>query len=106
MRTLFQSYPRPFSDLNVGDPTIRPTAECGYEAAIAANTQDIPEGNVGAGAGATVGKLGGRNRAMKGGVGTALIELPNGLKVAALMAVNAVGDIIAVSYTHLRAHET
>ena len=81
-------------DLNVGNPTIRPTAECGYEAAITANTQDIPEGNVGAGAGATVGKLGGRNRAMKGGIGTALIELPNGLKVAALMAVNAVGDII------------
>jgi L-aminopeptidase/D-esterase-like protein len=81
-------------DLNVGDPTIRPTAECGYKAASEANVQDIPEGNVGAGAGATVGKIGGQNRAMKGGVGTALIELPNGLKVAALMAVNAVGDII------------
>ena len=81
-------------DLNVGDPTIRPTAECGYEAATAANVQDILEGNVGVGAGATVGKLGGRNRAMKGGVGTALVELPNGLKVAALMAVNAIGDII------------
>ena len=81
-------------DLNVGNSTIRPTAECGYKAATVASTQNIPEGNVGAGAGATVGKLGGRNRAMKGGVGTALVELPNGLKVAALMAVNAVGDII------------
>ena len=81
-------------DLNVGNASIRPTSECGYQAATAANSQNVAEGNVGAGAGATVGKLGGRNRAMKGGVGTALIELPNGLKVAALMAVNAVGDII------------
>jgi L-aminopeptidase/D-esterase-like protein len=54
----------------------------------------IAEGNVGAGAGATVGKSRGAGRAMKGGVGTAAIELPNGLVVAALMAVNAVGDVI------------
>lgn len=80
-------------DLGVGDPAVRPTADCGYRAAQAARSDGIVEGSVGAGAGATVGKLGGPGRAMKGGVGTALIELPDGLQVAALMAVNAVGDI-------------
>ena len=65
-----------------------------YQAATTANSQNVEEGNVGAGAGATIGKLGGANRAMKGGIGTALVELPNGIQVAALMAVNAVGDII------------
>jgi L-aminopeptidase/D-esterase-like protein len=82
-------------DLNVGGkPSIRPTAECGYKAAAAATTGPVIEGNVGAGAGATVGKLGGPGRAMKGGLGSAAITLPNGLTVAALVAVNAVGDII------------
>ena len=80
-------------DLGVGDPSVRPTAECGYLAAQAARSDGIHEGSVGAGAGATVGKLAGPDRAMKGGIGTALIELPDGLQVAALMAVNAVGDI-------------
>lgn len=82
-------------DLNVGGkPSIRPTAECGYKAAAAATTGPVIEGNVGAGAGATVGKLGGPGRAMKGGLGSAAITLPNGLTVAALVAVNAVGDVI------------
>ena len=59
-------------DLRVGDGTIRPTADCGYRAAAAATTDPVREGNVGAGRGATVGKLGGGNRSpMKGGVGTA-----------------------------------
>ena len=81
-------------DLGVGgDASIRPTADCGYRAAQAAGGRSIAEGSVGAGAGATVGKLGGPRRAMKGGVGTALIALPGGLQVAALMAVNAVGDV-------------
>jgi L-aminopeptidase/D-esterase-like protein len=81
-------------DLGVGgDASIRPTADCGYRAAAAATGGPVAEGSVGAGAGATVGKLGGPRRAMKGGIGTALIELPDGLQVAALMAVNAVGDI-------------
>ena len=80
-------------DLTVGDGKIRPDAECGYRAAQAATTGDITEGSVGAGTGATVGKLGGPDRAMKGGIGTALIELPGGVRIAALMAVNAVGDI-------------
>ena len=53
----------------------------------------MSEGNVGAGAGATVGKMGGRG-AMKGGLGSAAIALPNGLVVAALVAINAAGDIV------------
>ncbi|MDR1990466.1 MAG: P1 family peptidase [Acidobacteriaceae bacterium] len=82
-------------DLNVGgNANIRPTADCGYNAAAAASTQPVAEGNVGAGAGATVGKLGGFDHAMKGGLGTSAIRMPNGLIVAALVAVNAVGDII------------
>jgi len=82
-------------DLGVGgNPKIRPTADCGYKAAAAATAGAVQEGSVGAGAGATVGKLGGMGRAMKSGVGTASIALPNGLVVAALVAVNAVGDII------------
>ncbi len=82
-------------DLSVGDnPRIRPDAECGYRAATQASDETSPEGNVGAGAGATVGKLRGMGQAMKGGVGTASITLDSGLTVAALVAVNAVGDII------------
>ena len=77
-----------------GDAKIRPTADCGYKAATAANAGAVAEGNVGAGAGATVGKMGGAKRAMKGGIGTASVTLPNGLTVAAIAAVNAVGDIV------------
>ncbi len=82
-------------DLGVGDnPNIRPTAECGYLAARSATSGPVSEGSVGAGAGATLGKIGGPDRAMKGGIGTAAIALPNGLVVAALVAVNAVGDVV------------
>ena len=82
-------------DLGVGgDPTIRPDAECGYQAAMAATTGPVAEGNVGAGAGATIGKTGGPGRAMKGGVGSAAAFLPDGLVVAAIVAVNAIGDVI------------
>jgi L-aminopeptidase/D-esterase-like protein len=81
-------------DLEVGDPKVRPTAECGYRAASVATTGPVAEGNVGAGAGATVGKLGGPGRAMKGGIGSVALVMPDGLVVAALAAVNAVGDII------------
>src|SRR5437667_2907647 len=81
-------------DLIVGDPKIRPTADCGYRAAKAATEAPVVEGNVGAGAGATVGKSGGRlDRAMKAGIGSAAITMPDGLIVAALVAVNAAGDI-------------
>ena len=82
-------------DLGVGgSPKVRPTAECGYAAAQAASDGPVAEGSVGAGAGATVGKLGGPARSMKAGIGSAAIVLPSGLVVAALVAVNAVGDII------------
>ena len=77
-----------------GKPRIRPAADCGYKAAAAASTEAVAEGNVGAGAGATIGKLGGPGRAMKAGLGSASITLPDGLTVAALVAVNAVGDVI------------
>ena len=77
-----------------GDPAIRPSAECGYTAAEIAANGPVREGNVGAGAGATIGKVAGRERAMKGGLGSAAIRLPNGLVVGALVAVNAVGDVI------------
>jgi L-aminopeptidase/D-esterase-like protein len=81
-------------DLPVGNPRIRPDADCGYRAAQAASSGPIAEGSVGAGAGATVGKSGGLQRAMKGGIGTAAVTLPNGIIVAALVAVNARGDIV------------
>ncbi|MCH7666033.1 MAG: P1 family peptidase [Acidobacteria bacterium] len=82
-------------DLGIGDkPHIRPGADCGYAAAKAATDGPVAEGSIGAGAGATVGKLGGSGRSMKAGIGTASITLPNGLVVAAMVAVNAVGDII------------
>src|SRR5262249_38051905 len=90
-------------DLGVGDPKIRPDAEAGYRACKAATTEWGAEGNIGAGAGATVGKLFGMDRAMKGGLGSALIKLPTGpsgkdgkssLTVGAIVAVNAVGDVI------------
>jgi len=77
-----------------GDSRIRPTADCGYKAAGLASDDAVAEGNVGAGAGATLGKVAGRDRSMKGGLGTAAIRLPNGLTVAALVAVNAVGDVV------------
>jgi len=81
-------------DLPVGNPRIRPGADCGYRAAQAATAGPIAEGNVGAGAGATIGKLAGTERAMKGGLGTASITRPDGLVVAALVAVNAVGSVL------------
>lgn len=83
-------------DLPVGgNPKIRPTADCGYKAAAAATSGKVQEGSVGAGAGATVGKSGGaQGRAMKAGLGSYAITLPNGLTVGAIVAVNAVGDII------------
>ena len=82
-------------DLAVGgNPKIRPTADCGYRAAAAASAATVGEGTIGAGAGATVGKTGGQGRSMKAGVGSYSITLPNGLSVGAIVAVNAVGDII------------
>jgi len=76
-----------------GNAKVRPTADCGYKAATAATASAVQEGNVGAGAGATVGKMGGSG-AMKAGIGSAARVMPNGLVVAAIVAVNAVGDVI------------
>ena len=82
-------------DLPVGGrPEVRPGADCGYQAAAAASAGTPAEGNVGAGAGATVGKIRGGGRAMKGGVGTASATLSSGLTVGAVVVVNAVGDVI------------
>ena len=82
-------------DLNVGGSAkIRPTAECGYLAAQAATPAPVAEGNVGAGAGATLGKTAGFARGMKGGLGSWAIVMPDGLIVAAIVAVNAAGDVI------------
>ena len=77
-----------------GEAKIRPGPDCGYTAAAAAGSGVVAEGSVGAGAGATVGKLGGRDRAMRGGFGTASVTLESGLTVGAAVAVNAVGDIV------------
>lgn len=81
-------------DLGVGDPAIRPTADCGYRAAGAATNARVAEGSIGAGAGATVGKLRGMAHAMKGGVGSAAVQLDSGLIIAALVVVNSVGDVV------------
>jgi L-aminopeptidase/D-esterase-like protein len=81
-------------DLGVGDPMIRPTAECGYQAARNADTLPVREGSVGAGTGATIGKAARLTRAMKGGVGSAAVTIEDGLTVAALVVVNAFGDVI------------
>ena len=80
-------------DLWIGDPTIRPDAAAGYAACDAASADPPAQGNVGAGAGATVGKLFGIERAMKGGIGSAAVTV-GGITVGALAAVNALGDVI------------
>jgi L-aminopeptidase/D-esterase-like protein len=80
-------------DIFFGDPKARPTPELGYEACI--NARDtVEEGSIGVGTGAAVGKIFEISRAMKGGVGTSSIVLPDGLVVASLVVVNAFGDII------------
>jgi L-aminopeptidase/D-esterase-like protein len=80
-------------DLGVGDASIRPDAQAGYAACQAASAQPPAQGNVGAGSGALVGKLLGLARAMKGGIGTASLSA-GGATVGALVACNAVGDVI------------
>jgi len=80
-------------DLWVGDARIRPDADSGYAACEAATTDPVPQGNVGAGSGAAVGKLFGIGRAMRGGLGSASVTV-GGVTVAALVAVNAIGDVI------------
>jgi L-aminopeptidase/D-esterase-like protein len=79
-------------DLNVGDHRKRPDRAMGYAACVAAHAGPVEEGSVGAGTGATVGKLYGVERAMRGGLGCARVDL-DGVAVGALMVVNAVGDV-------------
>jgi L-aminopeptidase/D-esterase-like protein len=80
-------------DIFFGDPKVRPTPEMGYEACV--NARDtVEEGSIGVGTGAAVGKIFEISRAMKGGVGTSSIVMPDGLTVASLVVVNAFGDII------------
>lgn len=80
-------------DLPVGDFTIRPDARAGYQACVNASRNPPAQGNVGAGTGALVGKLFGLGRAMRGGIGTASVTV-DGITVGALVACNAVGDVI------------
>lgn len=80
-------------DLVVGDPAARPDAAMGYEAAASAKSWDFDQGTVGAGTGASVGKVLGMDRAMKGGIGSSSVELDDGLVVGAIAAVNAFGDV-------------
>lgn len=79
-------------DLLVGDHRIRPDADAGHAACVAARRTAPAQGNVGAGAGATLGKLYGVAHAMKGGIGTASLRA-GPFTVGALVAVNALGDV-------------
>jgi L-aminopeptidase/D-esterase-like protein len=79
-------------DLGVGDAKIRPDAAAGYAACEAASIETPAQGSVGAGTGATLGKLFGMGRAMKGGIGTASVRVGK-VTVGAIVAVNAVGDV-------------
>jgi L-aminopeptidase/D-esterase-like protein len=81
-------------DLAVGKSSVRPTADWGYKACKGASGNPVEQGNVGAGTGATVGKMFGKDHAMKGGLGSYSIDLPGGVIVSALVAVNTVGDVI------------
>jgi L-aminopeptidase/D-esterase-like protein len=81
-------------DLDLGRRKIRPDAEMGYQACLNASTNLVVEGNVGAGSGASVGKLFGAALAMKSGLGSARIDIGNGVIVGALVVVNAFGDVI------------
>ncbi len=81
-------------DLGLGDAKIRPDAAMGYQACLNASADRPAQGNVGAGTGATVGKILGMEQAMKSGIGSASVELRAGVRVAALAAVNAIGDVI------------
>ena len=81
-------------DLGIGDPSVRPDEMAGFLAAQRASDQPVEMGSVGAGAGATVGKIFGGERAMRGGLGSAAISLSGGVVVGALAAVNALGDVV------------
>jgi L-aminopeptidase/D-esterase-like protein len=81
-------------DLGIGDARARPDATMGYEACQRASAHPVEEGSVGAGTGATVGKVMGPGGAMKGGVGSWSLRLANGVVVGALVVTNALGDVV------------
>jgi L-aminopeptidase/D-esterase-like protein len=80
-------------DLLIGDHRIRPDSEMGYQACLHASPGDCRQGSVGAGTGATVGKILGMDRAMKSGLGTYALQAGD-LQVGAIVAVNCLGDVI------------
>jgi len=81
-------------DLGIGKAGVRPDVSMGEKAVAAASSDPVAEGNVGAGTGATVGKIFGMKQAMKSGVGSASLTLGSGVMVAAMVVVNALGDVI------------
>lgn len=81
-------------DLGIGKADVRPDAAMGYQACLNATDSPPAEGNVGAGMGATVGKILGIGQAMKSGIGVATTQVGNGLLIGAIVAVNAFGDVI------------
>jgi L-aminopeptidase/D-esterase-like protein len=93
---IFDLWVDDFSDAlteSAKNPRVRPDVEAGYLACQAANSEPVTQGNVGAGTGATMGKLNGPDCAMKGGIGSASLCV-NGVTVAALVVCNALGDVI------------
>lgn len=89
-------------DLGVGDAQVRPGKAEGYAACRAANAEPVAQGRVGAGAGATVSKAFGQAHARPGGVGSCCLRLDGGVKVAALLVVNALGDVYDPATGELR----
>jgi len=81
-------------DLGIGNPAVRPDAPMGYRACQSASAAKPKEGNAGAGMGCTVGKILGLQQAMKGGIGTASVDLGGGAVVGAMVAVNTFGDVV------------
>ena len=80
-------------DIGIARHRVHPQADDGYAACLNASNGEVEEGSVGAGTGATVAKTLGLDRAIKGGIGTASIDLGDGITVGAIMAVNAVGGV-------------
>jgi L-aminopeptidase/D-esterase-like protein len=89
-------------DLSVGDGHIRPDVAAGYAACKAASSGVVAEGSIGAGAGATIGKFFGPRSMMKSGIGSASLTVGNtGIMVGAIVAVNAIGDVIDPATGHI-----
>ncbi len=82
-------------DLGIGDGTVRPDSDMGYRACLDAKGDNTEEGSVGAGTGASIGKLLGISHATKGGIGQSSFKFENGVTVGVLTVVNAFGDIVS-----------